>query len=106
MVRNIDTDTAKEHYDNNVEFLDIREQHEFDQVRIPGSTLLPMSEMNSRWKEIPKDKEVVVYCRTGNRSLVLLGQLAQMGYTNLMNLEKGIVDWHQKQYPLEFGEED
>jgi rhodanese-related sulfurtransferase len=106
MVRNIDTDTAKEHYDNNVEFLDIREQHEFDQVRIPGSTLLPMSEMNNRWKEIPKDKEVVVYCRTGNRSLVLLGQLAQMGYTNLMNLEKGIVDWHQKQYPLEFGEED
>ena len=62
--------------------------------------------MNSRWKEIPKDKEVVVYCRTGNRSLVLLGQLAQMGYTNLMNLEKGIVDWHQKQYPVEFGEED
>ena len=106
MIRNIDTDTAKKHYDNKVEFLDIREQHEFDQVHIPGSTLLPMSEMNSRWNEIPKDKEVVVYCRTGNRSAVLLGQLAQMGYTNLLNLEKGIVDWHQKQYPIEFGDED
>ena len=106
MIRNIDTDKAKEHYDNKVEFLDIREQDEFDQARIPGSTLLPMSQINSRWQEIPKDKEVVVYCRTGNRSAVLLGQLAQMGYTNLMNLEKGIVDWHQKQYPVEFGEED
>ena len=106
MIRNIDTDTAKKHYDNDVEFLDVREQEEFDQARIPGSTLLPMSQMNSRWQEIPKDKEVVVYCRTGNRSAVLLGQLAQMGYTNLMNLEKGIVDWHQRQYPVEFGETD
>jgi rhodanese-related sulfurtransferase len=106
MIRNIDTDTAKQHYDNNVEFLDVREQDEFDQARIPGSTLLPMSQMNSRWQEIPKDREMVVYCRTGNRSAVLLGQLAQMGYTNLLNLEKGIVDWHQKQYPVEFGESD
>jgi len=106
MIRNIDTDTAKKHYDNNVEFLDVREQDEFDQARIPGSTLLPMSQMNSRWQEIPKDKEVVVYCRTGNRSAVLLSQLSQMGFTNLMNLEKGIVDWHQKQYPVEFGDTD
>jgi rhodanese-related sulfurtransferase len=106
MIRNIDSDTAKKHYDNNVEFLDVREQDEFDQARIPGSTLLPMSQMNSRWQEIPKDREVVVYCRTGNRSAVLLGQLDQMGYTNLLNLEKGIVDWHQKQYPIEFGESD
>jgi rhodanese-related sulfurtransferase len=106
MIRNIDTDTAKEQYDKKVEFLDIREQHEYDQVRIPGSKLLPMSQINNRWQEIPKDKEVVVYCRTGNRSAVLLGQLARMGYTNLLNLEKGIVDWHQKQYPIEFGDED
>jgi len=106
MIRNIDSDTAKKHYDNNVEFLDVCEQDEFDQARIPGSTLLPMSQMNSRWQEIPKDREVVVYCRTGNRSAVLLGQLDQMGYTNLLNLEKGIVDWHQKQYPIEFGESD
>lgn len=106
MIRNIDSDTAKEYYDNKIEFLDIREKHEFDQARIPGSTLLPMSQINARFQEIPKDKEVVVYCRTGNRSASLLGQLVQMGYTNLMNLEKGIVDWHQKQYPVEFGETD
>ena len=106
MLKNINSDTAKEHYDNNVEFLDIREQHEFDQARIPGSTLLPMSQINARWKEIPKDREVVVYCRTGSRSTVLLAQLAHMGYTNLLNLEKGIVDWHQKQYPVEYGETD
>ena len=106
MIKNIDSDAAKEHYDNKIEFLDIREQHEFDQVRIPGSTLLPMSQINSRFQEIPKDKEVVVYCRTGSRSANLLGQLVNMGYTNLLNLEKGIVDWHQKQYPIEFGDDD
>lgn len=106
MIRNIDSETAKKHYDNNIEFLDIREQHEFDQARIPGSSLLPMSQINARFQEIPKDKEVVVYCRTGSRSASLLGQLATLGYNNLMNLENGIVDWHQKQFPVEFGDED
>lgn len=106
MIRNIDSDTAKKHYDNKIEFLDIREQEEFDQARIPGSILLPMSQINTRWQEIPKDREVVVYCRTGNRSAVLLNQLSGMGYTNLMNLEGGIVNWNQKQYPVEFGDNE
>lgn len=103
MYKNIDVIEAKVHFDQNIEFLDIREKFENDEIRIPGSKLIPMSELNSRWQEIPKDKDIVVYCRTGNRSANLLGQLYGMGYSKLMNLEGGIVEWYKNQFPVEMG---
>ena len=103
MINNINVQEAKEHFDKKTEFLDIREKYENQEIRIPGATLIPMSELNARWQEIPKDKEVVVYCRVGSRSASLLGQLAGMGYTNLLNMEGGIIDWHNKEFPVEQG---
>lgn len=101
MFKNINVEEAKEYFDSKTEFLDIREQYENDEIRIPGSKLIPMSELNARWQEIPQDKEIVVYCRTGSRSANLLGQLASMGYSKLMNLEGGIMDWHKNKFPVE-----
>ena len=99
--KNYLADQAKEAYDKRVEFIDIREQEEFDQARIPGAKLLPMSEINRRIDELPKDREVVIYCRTGNRSSYLLTILVQHGFSNLINLDGGIVDWHGRGYPVE-----
>jgi len=104
MIKNINAEQAKIEFDKGTEFIDVREVMEFNEVRIPGSTLIPMSEMQNRWQDLPKDKDVVVYCRTGSRSASLLMQLVQMGYSNLLNLSNGIVEWHQLQYPLEFGD--
>ncbi len=106
MINNINADQAKEEFDNGTGFIDVRELNEFVEVRIPGSKLIPMSEMNARFQEIPKDKEVVVYCRSGSRSASLLFQLNSMGYENLLNLKDGIIEWHQKQYPMESGQPD
>jgi rhodanese-related sulfurtransferase len=103
MYKNINAIEAKEHFDKKTEFLDIREEFENEEIRIPGSKLIPMSELNKRWQEIPQDKEVVVYCRTGNRSAVLLGQLASMGFDKLINMEGGIVEWYKNQFPVETG---
>ncbi len=104
MIKNINADQAKEEFDKGTEFIDVREYNEFLQIRIPGSKLIPMSEMNARFQEFPKDKSVVVYCRSGSRSASLLFQLYSMGYENLLNLQDGINEWHQKQYPMESGE--
>ncbi len=101
--KNTSGEDAKQAYDNGTLFVDIREQLEYDEIRIPGSTLIPMSQMNQRWEEIPKDKEVVLYCRTGSRSMYLIQQLQQMGFENLINLEGGIVKWYQFNYPVEQG---
>ena len=103
MIKNINVQEAKEHFDKKTEFLDIREKFENQEIRIPGSILIPMSELNARWQEISKDKDVVVYCRVGNRSASLLEQLEGMGYTNLLNMEGGIVEWHQNELPVEQG---
>ena len=104
MINNIDADQAKEEFDKGTIFIDIREYNEYVQVRIPGAKLIPMSEMNSRHTEIPKEKEVVVFCHLGSRSASLLFQLNSMGYNNLLNMQKGIAEWHQKQYPMESGQ--
>ncbi|KAA3610217.1 MAG: rhodanese-like domain-containing protein [Calditrichaeota bacterium] len=104
MIKNINADQAKEEFDNGTEFVDVREYNEFLQVRIPGSKLIPMSEMNARFQEFPKENPVVVYCRSGSRSASLLFQLYSMGYENLLNLRDGIIEWHQKQYPMESGQ--
>jgi len=100
-VKNIFAEQAKIMYDKKVKFIDVREVDENEAARIPESLLIPMSDMHNRWNEIPKDEDVVIHCRTGHRSGVLISQLIIQGYNNLLNLEGGIVDWHLNNFPVE-----
>jgi len=102
-MKNIDPQEAKVHYDKNITFIDVREPHEHKQARIPNSTLIPLSQMQNRWQEIPRDKDVVIYCQSGNRSAGLIMELERLGYENLMNLYGGIIAWHRGNMPVEFG---
>ena len=102
-VINISSLEAKKMYDNKIKFIDVREEAEHEAARIPNTVLIPMSEISERLEEIPKNEEVVIYCRTGNRSGILISQLIPMGYKNLYNLEGGIVDWHQNNLPVDIG---
>lgn len=92
---------SKDAFDTNVKFIDVRETDEYAQVRIPGAKLIPMSEMNNRFKEIPANEKVVVYCKTGERSSYLINILSQHGYKNLINLSGGIVAWYERGFPLD-----
>ena len=81
--------------DNNEDFqlIDVREQHEFDNANLNG-TLIPLGEVPARFEEISKDKKVIVHCRSGARSGNAIMFLEQNhGYTNLSNLEGGIMAW-------------
>ncbi|MEO8512249.1 MAG: molybdopterin-synthase adenylyltransferase MoeB [Ignavibacteria bacterium] len=76
--------------------LDIREPFEKEVANI-GGYLIPMSELPQRLSELPedKDKEIIVYCRTGNRSHHVTKYLIdEAGYTNVKNLLGGIHAWH------------
>lgn len=71
--------------------IDVREQYEYDEAQI-GGTLIPMGDVMDRVEEIPKDKQVVVHCRSGKRSASVINALEQnFGYTNLYNLNGGIL---------------
>jgi rhodanese-related sulfurtransferase len=73
--------------------LDVRTPQENAAQSIEGSHLIPLQELGSRLQDLPKDKEIVVYCRTGSRSAFACAHLAGKGY-NVKNLEGGIMVWN------------
>lgn len=81
--------------------IDVREQSEYDDGHIPGVTLIPMGEVADRLAEIPTDKEVIVTCRSGNRSGQVTDFLRQQGFDNVHNMEGGIVAWEAAGYDVE-----
>ncbi len=86
---------AQELHAQGAHFIDVREVEEFAQVRIPGAQLIPLSEFDLRFNEIPQDRPVVLYCRSGNRSGQAIAWLAFQGWDNLSNLRGGIMAWYQ-----------
>jgi len=73
--------------------LDVRTDREHRQGHIPGAIHVPLSEVGARVKKLKKDKDLIVYCGTGNQSIWAIKRLMGMGYTNLYNLKGGYGAW-------------
>ena len=73
--------------------LDVREPFERELAVIEPSLHIPMGEVSGRLEEIPNDREVIVYCHGGSRSMMVAGYLANQGWTSVANLEGGIDAW-------------
>lgn len=86
---------------DDVVLLDVREQWEYDEGHIPGVTLIPMNEVASRLSEIPTDKEVIVTCRSGNRSGQVADFLRAQGFDNVHNMQGGILAWEAAGLPVD-----
>jgi rhodanese-related sulfurtransferase len=99
--RDIGPEEAQSLLEQNVRFVDVREAEEFAQARIRGAQRISLSELASRYQEIPTSQPLVLYCRSGNRSAQAAGWLATKGYTNLFNLDGGILGWYQSGFPLD-----
>jgi rhodanese-related sulfurtransferase len=76
--------------------VDVREPGEFKGGFIPGAVNIPLSVLNKRLGEIPKDRHVLLYCRSGMRSKNAARILLKNGYTNLAHLQGGIGVWRSK----------
>jgi adenylyltransferase/sulfurtransferase len=72
--------------------LDVREPYEFQIAQI-GGKLIPQNDVPQRLAEIPRDREIVVQCRSGARSQRIAEFLKQSGYTKVVNLAGGILAW-------------
>lgn len=80
--------------------VDVRQPHEGQMFgSIAGSTLIPMNELPMRLGEIPQDREVVIYCKSGNRSGHAAAWLRQQG-RNAINLVGGVDLWRSLGLPL------
>jgi phage shock protein E len=73
--------------------LDVRTHREHAEQAIENSHLIPVQELAQRVHELPRDKEIVIYCRVGNRSAYACAFLASRGY-KVKNLEGGILIWN------------
>lgn len=75
--------------------LDVREVGEHERAALPGSKLIPLAQVPFRVGEISdwKERDVVVYCHHGVRSLMAIGWLKLRGFTRLHNLSGGIDRW-------------
>lgn len=86
--------------------LDVRTPEEYSAGHINGSTLLavqdiPKQELDVKLKEIPKDRKILVYCRSGRRSALASGILAENGYPQVYNMQGGITEWINAGYEVD-----
>jgi rhodanese-related sulfurtransferase len=98
---NISVDEAYAMYQTGEYLLDVRTQEEWDEFHIPGTTLIPLDELESRVAEVPGGQNVVVVCRSGNRSQVGRDILLEAGFAQVTSMDGGVNEWRDKGYPTE-----
>ena len=74
------------------QLIDVREDFEYEVSNL-GGVLIPLGGILIEADKVAKDKPVIVQCRSGKRSAAAIMQLEQLGYTNLYNLQGGILAW-------------
>ena len=101
-INEIDSPELKNRMDagEDIVLLDIRSEAELRQGILPGSKHLPMHLIPLKIQDLPKDKVVVLYCRSGARSYHACAFLAQQGVENVINLRGGILDWARNGFEI------
>jgi rhodanese-related sulfurtransferase len=82
--------------------LDVRTPQEYQRGHLPNSVLIPVQELQKRHQELGADynREILIYCATGNRSTVASKILIDSGFKHIVNMRGGIYDWSRKNYPV------
>lgn len=83
--------------------LDVREVSEWNEVHMPGATLIPLGELPNRLGEVPQDQPIVVVCRSGNRSKTGRDTLLRAGFTTVTSMRGGMNDWKASGFPVVTG---
>lgn len=102
MINEIDSESLQKRIASGEDVLlvDIRTPAEIAQGAIPDSMQLPMHLIPIRISELPKDRDVVLYCRSGARSYQACAYMMQQGYDRVLNLRGGIIAWARHGYPI------
>ncbi|MCS7479706.1 adenylyltransferase/sulfurtransferase MoeZ [Umezawaea endophytica] len=81
--------------------VDVREPHEFEIVRIPGSVLIPKDRILSgeAFAELPQDKQIVLHCKSGARSAEALAALHKAGFSDAVHVGGGVLSWAREVDP-------
>ena len=80
--------------------LDVRTPQEYAEGHVPGAVNVPYDQLASRLADVPKDKDVVLYCKSGRRAGIAADVLTANGYTRLSHLEGDMHAWVEKGRPV------
>ncbi|MBL7962907.1 MAG: rhodanese-like domain-containing protein [Flavobacteriales bacterium] len=94
--------TTQQWVANGALLVDVRERDEVAEAAydVPNIINIPLSEFEERFAEVPRDRDVVMVCRGGGRSLKATYYLMNHGYTRVVNMSKGILRWQEKGFPM------
>ncbi len=97
----ISVDQAYQKYNAGAYLLDVRTKAEWDEYHIPNSHWILLDELAQRTAELPRDQEIVVVCRSGNRSQSGRDILLSAGFTQVTSMNGGVNAWRAAGYPIE-----
>jgi rhodanese-related sulfurtransferase len=100
----ISVQDAYQYYQDGTFILDVRTQEEWNEGHVPGATLIPLDQLEMRLSELPTDQEIVVICRSGNRSAQGRDILLSAGFTDVTSVAGGFNQWVANGFPAEVGE--
>lgn len=83
--------------------LDVRERSEWDEFHMPDARLIPLGMLQDRMNDLPKDRDIVVVCRSGNRSQEGRDILRQAGFTRVTSMDGGMNEWRANGFPTVTG---
>jgi len=100
---NVNISEAKQMIESNPDLviLDVRTQGEYDEGHIENAVLIPVSELEERLDELDKEKDTLVYCRSGGRSVTASQILVDNGFVSVYNMLGGITAWRNSGYWIE-----
>ncbi len=81
--------------------VDVREPNELREGYIPGAVHIPLRSLSPRMKELDPSKEIVVVCRSGNRSITAVQFLQQGGFTQVSSMAGGMISWTRQRFPVQ-----
>lgn len=89
----VDELAARLKNDPETTLIDVREPEEYEAASIAGSQLIPLAELPDRLDELPRDRDILVHCKSGGRSARAVAFLHEHGLTRAINISGGIDAW-------------
>ncbi len=81
--------------------VDVREPYELREGYIPGAVHIPLRSLSSRMKELDPSKELVIVCRSGNRSITAAQVMQQGGFSQVSSMSGGMISWTRQRFPVQ-----
>jgi len=101
LAKEISVSDAYAKYQNGAFLLDVRTQDEWNEFHAPNTTLIPLDQLSARLNELPKDKEIIIVCRSGDCSQQGRDILLNSAFTQVTSMQGGLTEWRASGYPIE-----